>query len=146
MPTLKELLAAEPKRGQVLTDACSVLDQEVADKSGLSGIAIKTAYKVVGAIKPGFIREVVDHLLDPFLDALEPVVQEAVSKGAPVRAHFVQNADQVANALLKITDDRVSRSERPVIKKTYDQLRPKAQVHVAAAAPRLGALVERHIS
>ena len=69
MQPLREQLGTGDKRRKVVEDACLVLDQEVADKSGLTGIAIKTAYKVVKGIRPGFIPEVVDSLLDEFLDA-----------------------------------------------------------------------------
>lgn len=144
MATLKEMLGAPPKRGAVIDDACGVLDQEVDDKSGLGGVAIKTAYKVVKGIKPGFIREVVDHLLDDFLDALDPVYQGGL--GGSQKEHFVRNAGAVADSLLAITDQRVQKSERAVIRKTYDRLRPTAKKQVEAAAPRLGALVERQTS
>ena len=41
MAPLKEQLGSGDKRSKVIDDACGVLDQEVADKGGLSGIAIK---------------------------------------------------------------------------------------------------------
>ena len=72
MPSLREIAAQGDKRQTVVDEACKVLDLEVADKSGLTGLAIKGAYKVVQGVKPGFVREVVNHLLDDFLDALDP--------------------------------------------------------------------------
>ena len=87
MASLKELLGSGEKRSAVINDACKVLDLEVADKSGLTGIAIKGGYKLVQSIKPGFVREVVDHLLDDFLDALESHLSggsgEAASRRVP---------------------------------------------------------------
>ncbi|HOU93028.1 MAG TPA: hypothetical protein PLU22_18365, partial [Polyangiaceae bacterium] len=70
MPTLRERLSTGNKRTAVIDDALRVLDAEVADKSGISGMAIKAAFGMVKSVKPGFIREVVDHLLDDFVDAL----------------------------------------------------------------------------
>ena len=84
MPHLKELAQDSAKRSQVIDDACRVLDLEVADKSGLSGMAIKAGYKLVQGVKPGFVRQAVDDLLDDFLDALDPIYQEA-SAGRPGR-------------------------------------------------------------
>ncbi|MEZ4224005.1 MAG: hypothetical protein R3B13_23860 [Polyangiaceae bacterium] len=144
MPTLRELAAGD-KRAQVIDDACKVLDQEVDDKSGVSGFAIKAAYKLVQGIKPGFIREVVDHLLDDFLDALDPLYQEAVNKGVSPGSHLQANAGRVADALLAITDKRAENAQRAAIKKTYLKLRPTAKKHVEAAAPRLGAMLDRHV-
>lgn len=144
MSSLKEMLGTQPKRDAVIDDACRVLDQEVADKSGISGLAIKAAFKVVQGIKPGFIREVIDHLLNDFLDALNPMYQAALATGADTDRHFVANAGSVADSLLAITDARVNDSSRSVIKKTYEKLRPTAKKQVEAAAPRLGALLKKH--
>jgi hypothetical protein len=138
------MLGSAPKRAQVIDDACRVLDDEVADKGGISGLAIKGAFTVVKNVKPGFIREVVDALLDDFLKCLDPLYQEALTKGARPGAHLQANAGRMADALLGITDARAARAQRAVIKSTYDKLRPTAKKHVEAAAPRLAALLDRH--
>jgi hypothetical protein len=143
--SLKERLGQEPQRKAVVTDACDVLDQEVADKSGLTGIAIKGAYSIVKNIKPGFVQEVVDGLLDDFLDALDPIYQEASQKQQPPGRYLAANGERAADALLGITDERAARSSRAVIRKTYDKLRPSAKKQVASAAPRLGQLLDRHL-
>jgi len=145
MPTLTDILGAGAKRTAVVDDACRVLDDEVKDKSGLSGIAIKAAYGVVKGISPGFVREVVDGLLDDFLKCLDPLYQEAVAKGARPGPHLQANSGRVADALLAVTDGRAARAQRPVIKSAYDKLRPMAKKQVEAATPRLGGLLERHL-
>jgi hypothetical protein len=121
-----------------------VLDLEVADKGGIAGLAIKAAYKVVQGISPGFVRQVVDHLLNEFLDALDPVYQEAVAKGEPPGKYLRSNSGRVADALLAVTDKRAENAQRAVIKKTYEKLRPSAKRHVEDAAPRLAEMLERH--
>ncbi len=145
MSTLKELLANEQTRPAVIEDAQSVLDQEVNDKGGLSGVAIKAAYSVVKGIKPGFVREVIDALLDDFLDALDPLRQSAQEQGVSVADYFRRDPDQVAEKLLAITDARAENASRAVIKKTYEKLRPSAKKHVAASVPRLAQMLERHL-
>ncbi len=144
MPSLRELAAQGDKRPAVVDDACRVLDLEVADKSGLSGIAIKTAYKLVQSVKPGFVRDVVDDLLDDFLDALDPLYQEAISQGKKPGPHLAGNPGRMADGLLAITDRRAEGARRAAIKKTYEKLRPTAKKHVEAAAPRLGELLDKH--
>jgi hypothetical protein len=144
--SLKERLGQPPQRKAVVIDASQVLDQEVADKSGLTGIAIKGAFAVVKGIKPGFVDEVVDGLLDDFLDALNPIYDEAVEKKEPPGRYLAANGERAADALLAITDARAARSTRAVIQKTYSKLRPTAKKHVASAAPRLGAMLDRHLS
>jgi len=144
MTTLKELAQAGDKRKDVVEDACKVLDLEVKDKSGISGIAIKTGYKLVQGVKPGFIPHVVDDLLDDFLDALDPIYQEAISKQKKPGEYLKANGGRVADALLAITDRRAAKAQRAAIKGMYEKLRPTAKKHVEAAAPRLGELLDKH--
>jgi hypothetical protein len=146
MATLLELLGGPDKRGRVIDDALRVLDAEVDDKSGLGGLAVKAAYKLVKGISPGFIKQVVDHLLDDFLKALDPIYQEALGKNVKPRAHLQSHPGRVADALLAITDQRAARAKNQVIKGTYDKLRGQAKKHVEAAVPRLGEMLERHVS
>jgi hypothetical protein len=143
-PSLSEQVDSEPKRNAIIQDALTVLDQEVADKSGITGLAVKGAFKMVKGVQPGFLRRVVDNLLDDFLVALNPIYQEAVGDGKAPGKHLQGNAGRVADALLGITDARAKRAQRAVIQKTYSKLRPSAKKHVEAAAPRLGAMLERH--
>jgi len=144
MSGLREVLGSGDKRRIVIDDACHVLDLEVSDKGGLTGLAIKAAYRVVQGVKPGFIRDAVDHLLDDFLDALDPVYQEAREKGEAPGPYLRRSSGRVADALLSVTDRKAERAQRAVIKKTYEKLRPSAKKHVADAAPRLSEMLERH--
>ena len=146
MPTLKELLGGPDKRPAVIADGLRVLDAEVADKRGLGGMAVKTAYKVVQGVSPDFLHKVVDKLLDDFLDALDPIYQEAQQGGVSPRAKLTENPGRVADALLGITDRRAQNAENAVVKKAYGKLRGTAKGHVEAAVPRLGEMFERHVS
>jgi hypothetical protein len=99
---------------------------------------------MVKGLKPGFVRQVVDHLLDEFLDALEPVYQEALSKNEKPGAYLKANSGRVADALLEVTDGKAQNAKSGAIKKTYSTLRPTAKKHVEAAAPRIAAMFDRH--
>jgi hypothetical protein len=146
MPNLTEALTAETKKGAVVEDTLALIDAEVADKGGLTGLAIKAGYKTVQGIKPGFVRQVVTDLLPDFAVALDPLYQEAKSKGAGVKDHFMSNSSRVADALLTITDDKAKRSKSGMVKGTYEKLRGTAKKNVEAAVPRLGAMIEKHTS
>ncbi len=146
MATLLELLGGPAKRGAVITDALRVLDAEVDSKGGLSGIAIKTAYRVVKGISSDFLPGVVDHLLNDFLVALDPLYQEALQRGVDPRQHFTGNPSRVADALLAITDARAAHAKNQAVKKTYEKLRDGAKKHVEAAVPRLGEMFARHVA
>ena len=144
MASLHDLLAAPAHRPTVLVECATLIDQEVADKGGLSGLAIKGGYKLVKSFKPGFVPDAVDGMLDDFCRNLQPLVDEAHQKNHAVGAFFGQHRSRVADALLAITDRRAQRSKLAGIKSAYEKLRGMAKKNVEDAVPRLAALVEKH--
>lgn len=142
MPSLTESLTDPAKKSVVVDDCCKLIDEEVADKGGISGLAIKAGYSAVKGIKPGFIRQVVDDLLPEFAKALEPIHAEAAGK--PSASHLQANAGRAADALLGITDAKAVKAKSGVVKGTYEKLRPTAKKHVEQAIPRLSRLIEKH--
>ena len=146
MSNLTEALTAESNKPAVVEDCMHLIDEEVHDKGGLTGLAIKAGYKTVQGIKPGFVRQVVVDLLPEFAKALEPIYADAKAANKGIKDHFVAHSDQVADALLTITDDKAKRSKSGMVKGTYDKLRGSAKKSVEAAVPRLAAMIEKHAS
>ncbi|MFO0599571.1 MAG: hypothetical protein U0228_29970 [Myxococcaceae bacterium] len=144
MSSLPEILNSDTKKNVVVDDCLVLIDLEVADKGGLSGLAIKAGFSAIKGVKPGFVRAVVVDLLPEFASALDPIFQEAKGKSVPVSPHFNQHSGRVADALLSITDAKAARSKSGVVKGTYDRLRGTAKKNVEAAVPRLGKLIEKH--
>ncbi len=144
MPKLSEVLTDPAKKSAVVADCCTLIDEEVHDKSGLSGFAVKAGYAAVKGIKPGFIRDAVTNLLPDFAAALDPLYEEAIAKGKPVAAHLLAESPRAADALLAITDARAKKSDKGIVRGTYERLRPTAKKNVEAAIPRLARLIERH--
>jgi hypothetical protein len=143
MSTLKEILSRPNARPQVIRDCEQIIDEEVASK-GLTGIPIKAAYAVVKAIKPGFIPDVINDLLDDFADRLDPLYQAAKAKNEPVTVHFNAHTGEAAEALLGITDQRAKRAKNQVVRTAYEKLRPMAKKHTEAAIPRVGKMIAKH--
>ena len=142
------LLSNASKRPRLLDDCVRLIDAEVDGKGGLSGLAIKGAYKIVQAVKPGFVREAMDHLLDDFVKRLEPFyAQHRAGGGEPSRFTdaLTKRPGDVADALLGITDDRASKAKNPNVKATYNKLRPQAKKHVEEAIPRVGRTLTPHL-
>ncbi|WP_394824013.1 DUF6918 family protein [Pendulispora albinea] len=144
MPKLPEVLTSDVKKALVVDDCLALIDAEVADKSGISGLAIKAGYAAVKGVKPGFIKQVVSDLLPEFATALDPLYQEAKSGNKAIAAFFSANGGRVADALLAITDSKAKNSKSGVVKGTYDKLRGSAKKNVEAAVPRLGQMIEKH--
>jgi hypothetical protein len=146
MATLTEVLNDETKKGQVVKDCCDLIEAEVKDKGGISGLAIKAGYSTVKGIKPGFIEKAVTDLLPDFAKALDPLCDDARAASKPVADYFSANAPKVADALLAITDAKADRAKSGVAKSAYEKLRGSAKKNVEAAAPRLGRMIEKHAS
>jgi hypothetical protein len=141
--SLSETLGDPDTKKRVVDDCVELVDSEVSKKSGLGGVVIKTGYRAVKGIKPGFIRQVVDALLPRWVEELEPIYAEASSQGG-VRVFFDKERGRVADALLKVTDDKAQSAKSGVVAKTYAKLRPTAKRHVEAAVPGLAAVVDKH--
>lgn len=145
MASLSEVLADPTKRRRVVDDGVAMIEAEVADKGGLSGLAIKGAFGMVQKIKPGFVGGTLNHLLDDFAKKVDPYWADCQAQKADPRAFFTKNGTAIADALLSITDDRARNAHGPV-RSTYDKLRPEAQKHVVTAMPRLADLLKKHAS
>jgi hypothetical protein len=146
MSELEEILTDDARRETIVQDSLTIVEQEVASKGGLSGMALKAGYKAVKGLKPGFLGNVVRDLLPEFARALEPLYQEARAGGGAVGSHLTSNASRVADALLSITDGKAERSTNNLVKGTYKKLRGTAKTHVEAAVPRLAGLIDKHAS
>ncbi|AYY11667.1 hypothetical protein EF847_01925 [Actinobacteria bacterium YIM 96077] len=144
---LKEALLAPDRRATVIKDIEQLIDAEVAEKNGVGGMAVKSGYAVVKKMNSTFVSEAVDSMLDRFVDSVEPFYAQHQASGEGSFAdHLVANSSDVADALLGVTDDRAENSRRESVKKAYARLRPQAKKHVEDALPRLGDLIERHMS
>jgi hypothetical protein len=143
--TLQEILLAPDTQPQVIADGCTLIDQEVAEQSGISGAAVKLAYKTVNTFLPGHVRFMVESLLPQMVDQLEPYWADfTTSGGAEFGDYLAKRGDEVAQALLSVTDARAAASGRPVVIKAYGSVRGSAAKHVEAALPRVGDLVRKY--
>jgi len=144
MSTLTEVLLVPGSRPKVVADCVRVIDEEVDSKGGLTGLAVKGAYALVKTVKPGFVSEAVDGMLDDFVKRLEPFYAAAQAKNEPIGPALSTRAGEVAEALLSISDERAQRSKNGTLKKAYDKLRPTGKKHVEAAVPRVGRLIAKY--
>jgi len=145
MGALSDVLGDATKKNVIVEDCLELLDAEVKDKGGLSGLAVKAGYGAVKGIRPGFIRQVVTDLLPDFAKAIDPIWQDGKDAGKKTPEYFAANSERVADALLAITDEKAKRAKSGVVKSTYEKLRGSAKKNVEQAVPRLGKLVEKHV-
>jgi hypothetical protein len=143
--TLPEILLAPDTQPQVVADCYELIQQEVSDKSGITGTAVKLAYKTVTAFAPGHIRFMVDTLLPDLADKLQPFWADFRASGSSEFGDYlVKRSDEVSEALLSVTDARAEASDRPAIVRAYRTVRGGAAKQVEAALPRVGDLVLKY--
>lgn len=146
MGSLTETLKDAGRRKAIVDDCATLIDREVSDKSGLSGLGIKAGYATVKGLRPGMIQAAMDGLLDDFAAKVDPFWLECQAQGANPRSYFGTRKEQIANALLSITDDRAKRTPHKVLKSAYEKLRPLGVEHIGVAMPRVADLMVKHAS
>jgi len=143
-PSLVEQLGKEPVRTQVIDECRELIDAQVKQK----GFVIKTAYSTVKALKKTFIPEVVDSLLDDWLGKLQPHYEKWQAQ--PTKGSFsdylVARSDDVAEALLSVTDERADKTTHGTAKKMYHRMRDTAKKNVIDAIPDLSKLIEKRLA
>ncbi len=143
--TLPQILLAPENQPHVVADCLKLIEQEVSAKSGVSGTAVKLAYKTANTFASGYIQSTVESLLPDMATALEPFWADFTASGAAdFGDYLVKRGDEVAEALLAVTDEQAKMSQRPTILKAYRAVRGGAPKHIVAALPNLGALVQKY--
>ncbi len=145
--TLQEILLAPETKPKVLADTDTLIEQELAEKSGVSGTAVKLAYKAITSFAPGYYRARLEEILPQVVDKLESYWADfRAAGGASFGDYLAKRAEEVSESLLSITDAMADQSERPAIIKAYRSVRSGAAKHVEAALPRMGDLVQKYAS
>lgn len=144
--TLHDILLSPDRRPQVVDDCQQLIEEEVAAKSGASGLLVKSSYKIVKTVRPTMIRDASDSLLGDFIPRLEPFYADYCrdAAGRSLPEYFADLTDQISDALLTVTDERAANYDNATLRKAYEKLRPQAKKHVEEALPALSRLIEKH--
>jgi uncharacterized protein DUF6918 len=144
MATLPEMLTPEVEP-RFVADCQALIDGEVNGKSGISGTAVKGAYKVAATFAPGYYTETIRSILPEMLDALEPFWADFLESGsADFGDYLAGHGGEASEALLSVTDQMADVSGRAAIVKAYKLVRGGAGKNIEAALPALGALVQKY--
>src|SRR5579863_2867673 len=110
MATLQEMLTPEVAP-QFVADCQTLIDGEVDAKGGLSGTAVKAAYKVVTAFAPGYYTDTIAAIAPDMVNALEPFWADfGVSGTAEFGDYLAKRGEEVSEALLAVTDQMAADS------------------------------------
>jgi hypothetical protein len=143
--TLPDILLANGAQQQIAADCVALVDQEISAKSGVSAAALKLAYAAVTTFAPGYYQTTVEKLVPKMLRQLQPFWADfQAGQGGQFGEYLASQGQDVAEALLAVTDDLAQGSSRGAIIKAYKAVRDGARNHIEAALPSVGALVEKY--
>jgi hypothetical protein len=148
MKSLKEIVADPARAHDVMADSLRYLDEEIARRSGIGGMAIKGAYKVIKNIQGGkMIEKAVRVLIPEFIDKLDPYYLrfQQEGKGQPWEEFLRPHYPALADELLAVTDRKIQGTDNRAVRGAYEKLRPRAQKEVMASLPSLTRWMERYI-
>jgi hypothetical protein len=141
---LNDTLQNQSTRDSIVADCVKLMDEQVAAKNGISGLALKATYGVVKGVGAGYIPGAIDRLLPQVFAALDPMWEEGVQNGDPV-AHLTQNRSRTADTLLSITDAKIEKTDNGVVRASYNKLRKSVRGDVEEAIPGLAKIIDTHI-
>jgi hypothetical protein len=134
----------DPKiQAKISQDCAQLIDDQVAEKKGLGGLAIKTAYGVLKGIGPGYFPRVIQNLLPKAMIAMDSIWQEGLQAGDPV-AFLSQNKSRTAEILLGVTDDKIANAKNKIVIGTYNKLRKSIKGDVEEAVPGLAKIISQY--
>ncbi len=140
---LKDVIQDPARREAIAADALVEVEAELDERGGLTGVAMRQGFKAVQKIRPNLFESNIDKMLPNFAAAIDPHYAAGLAAGN-VESHFVANADEIAEAMLTVTDTRVKQSTNKVATGVYDRLRGKAKSSVSGAMPRVARFVVKH--
>ena len=144
--TLPDVLLSDERRQAVVADCVTLIDSEVARRTGVTGLAIKGVYKMVKRLDGGrMVPKAVNDLLPEFAEAFEPFHADFRSSSSPSFAAFTAGREgELAEALLAITDEKAKHAKNKVMKKGYNKLRPTGKGQLEDAMPGVVKVVDQH--
>ena len=144
--TLPEHLLHPEKKALVVKDCVTLIDHEVAKKSGISGLAIKGGYAVAKKLDGGqMVPKAVNDLLPDFSHALEPFHATFRASGVGTFETWTHGKEgDLAEALLAVTDGKARHAKNKVLKGIYERLRPSAKRNLEASIGALAAVMDKH--
>lgn len=141
---LSDKIGDQNTQTSLVADCTKLIDEQVAAKGGMSGLAIKAAYGVVKGVEPGYISGAIQRLMPEILIALDPMWNEGVQAGDPVE-YLIQNRSQTADTLLGITDAKIQKTKNGAVRASYNKLRKSVKNDVEEAVPGLAKILGTHV-
>lgn len=139
---LGDLIKDSAVQASIVNDCNQLINSHVSQKGGVSGMALKTAYRVVRGVGPTYVPGAIGRMLPAALEALDPIWQEGMQSGNPVE-HLNHHRTRTADLILSVTDHRIRYASGPVVG-VYNKLRKSVKSDIEEVVPELACILDRH--
>lgn len=140
---LSDMINDPSVKASIVADCTQLMDEQVASKNGISGMALKTAYRVVKGVGPTYVKGAIGRILPEAFVALDPMWLEGQAEGNPV-TYLIQHRSRTAEIILSVTDARVHKASG-VVAGAYHKLRKSVKGDIEAAVPGLADIINHHL-
>nr|WP_281684998.1 hypothetical protein [Thalassobaculum salexigens] len=127
------------------TEAVSMVEQFIASRGGLKGMAYKTGFAMLKKARPGIIERAAHKMLPEFLASLEPLYREfQAGSGDDFAAFLRQHSGRAVRSLLGVADARAATAADST-RRTYEKFRNGAEDEVTRLLPMFAELIDRRL-
>lgn len=147
MKSLRNILLAPEKKDAVIADLARLLEGAVANRGGLTGMALKTGLAMLKSGKPDVLERGATRMLPEFAAQLQPLFERFQKEGGADFAGFLnKNSGETTTVLARTIDKLMSTSQNATAKSLYAKFRSGADKDIAAMVPEVGRLVQKYLA
>lgn len=140
---LSDMINDPSMKASIVEECTRLMDVQVASKKGVSGMALKTAYRVVKGVGPTYVSGALGRILPEACVALDPMWNEGLESGDPVD-YLTQHRSRTADIILSVTDARAHKASGAVAS-AYSKLRKSVKGDIEAAVPGFAGILGNHL-
>lgn len=142
---LRYKLLSQPTREHLVSGCVELVESHIRQRRGWKGTAMRAGLALLRSIRTDAVRLGVERLLPDFVDALLPFHDAFQRQGGGDFGAWLRTHDAaVADALIRVADQRVASSGNAGVKSAYGALRRFAHDEVGTSLPEVGRLIEQH--
>ncbi|WP_342318754.1 DUF6918 family protein [Corynebacterium mayonis] len=143
MTDLNALLNATT-RPTVVSELTDLVERTIANQSGLTGMAIKSAVGVAKKADADAISKAVNTALPSIVEELSSFWQDYDPENSAGFGNYLASREKEVTEKALFLGDKNSAKAPAAIQKLYSSLRGKVGKIIAPALPELGGIIERN--
>lgn len=147
MKSLSDILLAPEKKDAAIADLAQLLESAMANRGGLSGMAMKTGLSMLKAAKPDIMQRGATRMLPEFARSLQPLFDRFQQQGGgDFSAFLVKHSSEAAQIIAQSADQLMATSQNATAKSLFGKFRSGADKDIAAMVPAVGRLIQKYLA